>query len=456
MSEPLSPLRQLFRAAAAMGVLQIGSMALTFLVGVLLARMLGAEGYGAYALAMAVIAIAGMLTEFGLPILLMREVSVARERKLWGELRGALRWTDRVVLGSSAAMILLWFAVSALFDLHQSSGFTATMTVGIFLIPVVAIAKLRAATLLALGHTGSSQFSVLIVRPGLFALLLALLGWLARDQMGPALAMACQLAAAATAMAMAMLLWRRWKPVEIIGVPPVTRARDWAAAAFPMAMTEGMRAVQGQLAIIVLGILATSSAVGIFRVADATLAICMLPVSLFNVIVGPLIARLKAADDKAELQKVVAGTAFATTLGYALISLPFVVKGGWALSFAFGPDFAASQGPLMILIAGNLLFTMMGPVVSYANMTGREALVSRWCVVSVLTALGAGCALIPLYGAYGAAMANVLGFAAWQFPITWRIWREDGIHLSVLGIRGHMVTQAGSEIIALVRRGRAI
>ena len=50
---------------------------------VILARMLGSDGYGIYATAIATMMILAVLAEFGMYVLLVREVSAAHAREAW-------------------------------------------------------------------------------------------------------------------------------------------------------------------------------------------------------------------------------------------------------------------------------------------------------------------------------------------------------------------------------------
>jgi O-antigen/teichoic acid export membrane protein len=65
----------LARVAAGMAITQMAGMALALVVGLVLARVLGPHGLGIYSLAMSIVAVASIPTEFGLPTYLMREAA---------------------------------------------------------------------------------------------------------------------------------------------------------------------------------------------------------------------------------------------------------------------------------------------------------------------------------------------------------------------------------------------
>ena len=434
MTSPLSPLRQLVRAAASLGVLHIGSMGLTFIVGILLARQLGPSGYGVYALAMAVTALAGMLTEFGLPLLAMREFASAEAKGSWGEARGLIYWADRVILSISAVVLAGFFIAAMFYDFAQQSAFLATMIWAIILIPIVAIAKLRGLALLSMGHTFAGQFAVLILRPGLFALALAVI-WLLSQRLGPVEAMIWQVVAASGALLTVLLFFHRLRPAAMRNTPRVNHWRNWLSATLPMGMTEGLRLLQGQLAIFLLGILMTTEAVGLFRVAEASAAICLVPTTILNVVAAPHFSRLKAEGNMAELQRVLAFVTLGFLVGIAILSWPLLVFGPQLLTLAFGGEFIGSYGALVLLLVGGLVVGFFGPVAILANMIGEEKLVAVGSGLAVVTQLVVGITLIPAIGISGAAMAVVAGQIAWFGYLSVRVYARTGLDPTVLALR---------------------
>ncbi|MEZ5708016.1 MAG: oligosaccharide flippase family protein [Blastomonas sp.] len=454
MSARMSPLRQLVRAAASLGVLHIGSMGLTFLVGILLARQLGPSAYGVYALAMAVTAFAGMLTEFGLPLLAMREFASAEARQSWAEARGLVRWADRMILAISAIVLCGFFVAAAFWDFAERSAFLATMIWAILLIPIVAIAKLRGLALLSLGHTFAGQFAVLILRPGLFALALAVM-WLAGRELGPAEAMAWQVAAAAAALLTVAGLFLHFRPAAFRAATPVNRWRQWLGATIPMGMTEGLRLLQGQLAVFLLGALLTTEAVGLFRVAEASAAIGLVPITILNVVAAPQFSRLFAEKNISELQRTLSFVTFAIFLSVAAVAIVMSLFARPLLVLAFGDEFAGSSWPLVVLLLGNLAVCCFGPVVTLCNMAGLERHVTISSAIAIIVQLAAAAILIPAMGPAGAAISVIISMLAWNIFLAVTVRRRIGVNPTISAFRIDMVTGFVGNLRALTRsKGR--
>lgn len=442
MTAPISALRQVARGAASLGVLNIAAMAITFLVGVLLARYLGPAGYGVYAIAMTVTAFAGMVTEFGLPALATREFGAAQAHARWGEAGGLLHWADRTVLAISGVLVLAIAVGGRLIPVADRSAFVQTMLWAVLLIPAVAIAKLRGSALLALGHTVAGQMPVLLLRPGLFVLALLLAWPVLGIAPSPAGAMAMQVLAAAGALLVVARNYRRHRPDALRHAPRVNHWRRWIVVSVPMGMTEGLRLLQGQMALLILGAFSTSAAAGLYRVADSALGVCLVFSNVLSVVTGPTFARLHVRGEFDELAKVMRTASAVMLAGTFALGLPVVVIGPWLFGTAFGAQFAPSAQVFVVLWIGALASAVTGPINVYANMTGGERVVVAGVAVAVVVNAVAALLLVPRLHEVGAAIATSAGLVAWNVVTYIRMRRRDGIGMTALGLRPHHVRRA--------------
>jgi O-antigen/teichoic acid export membrane protein len=406
----LGPL--LIKATFGSAGLRIIGMFFGFLVGVQLARGLGVEGYGIYGLAMSIIALLSVPAEFGLPQLLTREVAAAQVEKDWGRLSGILKWSTQTVLLISAAITVVvvgWLAATGQ-DLNSS--LTMTMLTGLVMVPLVGIGNLYSAALRGLQHIVKGQINILL-RPASYSLLLFFIPLLITP-LNPALAMGLGAASTAIALLVATIMLRRNLPHEVHIAPSIIQSRTWWASALPMALTEGMRVLQGHLAILLMGIIATVSMVGIFRVASSIALLVALPVTLFNVVIAPIIARLHAQGDHARLQRILTWTALAMTSSTFALTLPFMLAGDSLLSIFFGEEFRAANVPLLVLCVSAVINGLFGTNAALLNMTGHQARVTRASGISLALLACVSAPLIALQGALGAAIGIAFSMLAWN------------------------------------------
>lgn len=403
-----------------------------FLVGMQLARGLGAAGYGVYGLAMSIIAILTVPAEFGLPQLLTREVAAAQGAGKWGRVRGVLGWSIR-----ASMMLAVLISAGVLAWLASTNGFATelgrTMLAGLVLVPVVALLSLHSAALRGAQQIVSGQIPEVVLRPAFhsFALLLALL---LAVPLTPALAMLLGVLSAAFSLFVAYWLLRRTIPQAALSAVIEVQSKQWWASAAPMAMSEGMRVLQTHLLIFLLGVMVSMEEVGIFRVAASTALLVSMPISLFNVVSMPIIARLHAAGERYKLQRMLTLISVGMTVSVLLLSLPFLVAGEQLLGRIFGQEFVYGAVALSLLCVPIIVNALVGPAAALLNMTGHQKHVTVASLAALLVLAVASPPLIIGLGISGAAIASILSISTWCL-IMWRTCRHLlGLDPGVVGM----------------------
>ena len=423
----MTGLRSFARRSGAMLVLYVGANGLGFLVGVLLARMLGAHGYGIYALAMTTATLAGLVTEFGLPVLVLRETGKACANSDWGTVRALLPWSDRTVLALSALLaagLLLWQAVAG-------GGADMSLLFGsVALIPLVAIGKLRSSALLAMDAVWSGQAPMMVLRPALFALACVVLHTLSAP-LRPATAMLAQCLSAGVATAILIVLFRRARPAGWAGIPPRRAVREWLATCLPMGLTEGLRLLQGQFGLLLVGALTGAAAAGVYRVGDAVAQVTQLAISVVATAATSMFARLHAEGDLARLRQIAFLSCLAALVGSLALGLPVALFGEPLFQQIFGHDFSPSSRVFLILWIGNLIAATTGLSLTIANMIGHHTLSTQGFIVIVLVNAGIGALVVPQWGAEGAAFASALALVCGNAWTAARLLRASGINATL-------------------------
>lgn len=437
----------LARALLGSSGLRLAGMGFGFLVGVQLARGLGVEGYGIYGMAMSIIAMLTIPTEFGVPQLLTREVAAAHARRDPDRVRSVIRWGRRAVLSASlvvAAPVLAWLVISG----HGiASPLGMTMLVGLVMIPLVAIGNLQGASLRGLQHIVKGQFPEVLLRPALFSVLLFAFSFLGREITTPTAMALGTLAAAISCLASGALL-RRELPPSVARPLDKSASAGWLRAAIPMALTEGMRVLQGHLVVIMLGLFSAAAVVGVFRVASSAAQLIAVAVTIFNVVAAPMVSRLHAQKDTARLQRLLVWVALGTTGCTLVLTAPLLFAGGWIIEWAFGAEYGPATLALKLLCLGAIVNAVFGVSGVVLNMTHNEQRVTRASVVALVTLIVTSPFLIRLWEAEGAALANVTSVVVWRV-IMWIDCRQIlGLETSILGIkslRGQPVAVVADE-----------
>jgi O-antigen/teichoic acid export membrane protein len=327
------------------------------------------------------------------------------------------------VAGVAAAVVLVLPAIG-----HE---LRLTILAALLLVLLVGQANARDLAMRGMNLQLISQLPMLILRPGTFLVLLlvafAALGTLSAPQ-----AMLLHAAAMVVVLlAISILFWRHTPRMRLERTVPFD-ARAALRAALPMGMTEGLRVVNGHLAVFIIGAMVDAGSVGLFKVADSIGTLCALPISILNIVAAPQIARLNAANDVRRMKKLVSTVALGMTLGALALALSMVFFGSDIVALLFGPAFADALVPMLILCLGYAAGAMLGPSIVFMNMTGRERTVARGIAVSFGANLVLGTILISTAGVVGAALANVAAYFIWYGWLWWEAKRQADVDTSLV------------------------
>ena len=422
----------LVKAVAGSLWLRLFGMALGFLVGVQLARGLGASGYGVYGIAMSIISLLLIPAEFGIPQLVVREMAATGANPTATGSNAILRWSTRYVLATcvvlgSAALALLH---SGWFDLEPD--LAHALSYGLLLLPLVALGNLMSAALRGFHRILDGQVAELVIRPAVVSLLLlATAAFLGSGKLSASLAMAINCIAA---LAGGVYAYARLRPM--IGgsrhvIAPAGKRKAWRRSAIPLALGDGMRIVSGQVGILVLGAMASNDAVGIYRVAFGIYVVATIPSALLNAACSPMLAQLNSEGDMAKMRRLNAWMAlFLVASGIACV-VPFAVSGDWIVGTVFGREYASATPVLLVLLVGELMAATLGHPTIVLNMMHREEVVTRWSFLSLATNLLLCWLLVPRMGAIGAAIGVAASQFLWRLAASNYAFRNFGLHTSL-------------------------
>lgn len=415
--------------------LRIGGMFFGFLVGVQLARGLGPAGYGIYGTAMAVVAVLMIPTEFGLPLLVTREVAAASadEDADGDATRPIVRWASNRVITSSLIIALAVTTALVTGLINVDANLRNVIYIGLLWIPIVALGNIYGATLRGLHRVIAGQLGEFLVRPAIMSSSLFLLVFFfTTARLTPTSAMALNVTAAAMAAAVTAFLLRR----------QLARRRSQAEGrlpsglafkhALPMAMSEGLRVLASQVGILILASAATNSEVGQYRVAYQVYSVLTMPSALVNIACAPMIASLFSQGKMVELARLNILISFFLIFSSAVALLAYAAIGGQAVRLVFGSGYSTAADLLAIFLVGELIISLFGHPVVVLNMTRHSRVVMLWSAVSLVLTASSIALLMPYYGVTGAVVGTSFGLMSWTIGCAIHAKWRYGIDTSML------------------------
>ena len=421
--------RQVILASMSSLALRIAGLASTFLLGVLLARMLGPAQFGIYGLVTTLAALGMSATLLGTPQLAVREFSVRRDRGDWAGIRSLFNRFGLATAAASALVAIIAILAGVMLD--SGNGRTIGLVLpGTALMALIGVTSLLAAELRGLGRLFKGQVMDIFARPALtLVLMLSLL--LVGIGLTATLALWVQ-AFVALGAAIVSFAWIKGA-IPRDGDPTVTLPPiPWVAVALPLGAVDILRQLDGAYGVMMMGWLASDEALGIFRVAIACNVVVAMPVTILHIVLAPRLGPLQKAGRIVELQQLLSRTSMTLVLAVLPIALAAWLIGREAIELVFGLPYSSAWLPLFLMCVAQLLFALfgMGPIL-LAMCEGERQLI-RIYLLSVGLGMLAAIPLIKQFGAAGAAAAMVLSNGSIGF-LSWR-WgqRRLGVDLTFL------------------------
>lgn len=201
-------------------------------------------------------------------------------------------------------------------------------------------------------------------------------------------------------------------------LPTTTELSALLAYSIPMAFSQFVFRLNAWMDLLMLEWLTqTSSEVGIYRIAVSIAMISTLPINAIITIFNPIIVELvqsKNFERLNDLLKLV--TKWLLLFNLPLLMLFYMIP-DVVLAF-FDDAYAPSQEPLVILVAGQLIWSACSIAMRIVPMSGYAMLNLANGVVAALVNMGLNYWLIPKYGNLGAAMATSITLVVWSM---WRL-----------------------------------
>ena len=362
-----------------------------------LGRVGGTKSYGVLTFGLAIATVLASVAPLGWPTATMRYLATYREQGASDLIHGIAIRAEQIVTGIS----LLVAAGVACAALATSGSTRMSMLVAAACLPFLAIDTLRAKAFQGLHRIAAS----LVPRNLVLPLVVVLLATLARAHgyLVPWTYVA--------GLAVAYVVARVWLGF-VVGAhagraTPRFETRTWMSVAFPMAFGGLGQMLMNRTGQILVGGMLGARAAGQYGAAERIAGITVFFLGATNLIAAPLIAGAYHAGRRREARAIVRTAMLWCTAVTIPIAAPALLFPKLLLGL-FGPDFLAAATILRVLVAGQLVNAVTGPVGFALNLTGHERLFAALNLSAAIVAICGGLVLVPREGALGAAIATAL------------------------------------------------
>ncbi|MGW8369210.1 MAG: oligosaccharide flippase family protein [Gammaproteobacteria bacterium] len=425
-----------FRATLIKGFFSLGaiksfSMAIGLLITMFLARALGADAFGQYAFVMALVPLLAIPAAGGLSQLLTREIAAFRQGEDWSLFRGAVRASHVWVLLVAVVVIALYWLGVSLFGWDLTSGKWAIFPLALLLLPISGLNAIRNGVLRGLGMPVYASLPGLLIQPVVFLSLLGLLWFL--NEVGLASVVLVQICAALITLGVAAVMYRRVVPEPVGRATPQYELKRWGASLLPFASLAMVGTFNAQLGIVVVGLLSSDEQVAAMRIAERGAQLVGLSLTLVNLVIAPHIVTAYRKGNSDLLQKLSRKSARGGFLFAAALGVPMILAGGWLIRIVFGAQYVElAYVPLVIIVCGQLLNVFCGSVGYMLQMSGHERDSLSGQVLAVILNVALCAALVPAFGAVGAAIGVSVALLIRNGVLSWLVVKRLGIRPTAL------------------------
>lgn len=375
---------------------------------VYLARVLGADALGIYALGMTIVGFLAIFNGLGMSQAAVRFVAAYSATGKLDSLRGFLPRVLSLLLISNAALgaLVLWAGPWIAVRFYHTPALVSYL--GLF-VAIMVLGVLTTFCGQVLG--GYKDIARRTLISTFAATSLTILFTLALIQAGMGLRgyIVAQVASAAVVLVLLLVSVRKLTPPAARSLqlpwPPLEReVFSFSAAVFGMDL---LVFLIGQADKILIGFYLNPHQVGIYSVAAALVAFVPVVLQSVNQIFSPTIAHLHARGEREVL-----GQMFQTLtkwiLGFTLPLAAVMILFARPLMQIFGPEFEAGWPILIIGTTGQLINCAVGSVGYLLLMSGKQRTLMKIQIVMAAATVLLNVLFIPRFGILGAAAAGAI------------------------------------------------
>jgi O-antigen/teichoic acid export membrane protein len=420
-----------------------------FIFSLVVARLLGADALGTYALAMAVIQIAEVAAIAGLDSALLRfagmhRTDLVRRRRVIGFVLKA-----GFILSIAVMLLLELFAGSFAGMLNGGRMLQLAITCYAAAVPFNAATMLYGHAMQATGRIEPKIIATQVLSPVLLLSFMLLLNAFSGRE--SALLFPFALSAAVT------FFWIRPRLRDIAGMEPgdirsAPVELPVLSYAMPFLLVSLLSMTAHWLDIVMLGMLTDPGTVGLYHPAARTAGLIRAVLPAFAGMAAPIFAELHAAGSRVELEsmyRLVTRWMVTVVVPPVLLFLLFPAP---VLS-VFGVHFTKAAFVLGLLTAGAFLQALFGISATLLAMAGH----SRLSLLNALSALimqaSLNLLLIPRMGIEGAAVAGLVVFGVLALARLIEVRRLLGMHPFSRSLLKPFVAGSAAALLLFIFRG---
>lgn len=384
---------------------------LLFASTLIFARLLGAEDFGLYSLALTIVTISAVISRVGMDNVVLKQVAVHLDQEpeiSKGYLIGATRLT--VVTGIIISLLVYFFSPIVAVVIFEKPNMNSVLALFSLAIVPMALLFVYGEAFKSYGNTLLAIFGQSVLAPAITLIILGIFFIYGGSDLEVIVV------SIVSGFILASILFNFYArkitlniPVQSIGYISLLN-QGW-----PMLLASSGALVMSWSDMIVLGVYANESELGIYSAASRTVLVTSLILIAMNSITAPKYAAYYKNNDLDGMKKL---SNLSSKILLLLVSIPCMVLAIFPeeVMGLFGSEFIIGATILIILTVGQFVNVVCGSVGYLLSMTGKEHTLKNIILITALVNIALSLALVGDYGASGVAVATVFSV------IMWNVW----------------------------------
>lgn len=403
-------MREVVSGAAIAFIWRVAGAAGQFVSVLIIARFLGVDGFGMYTIALMVCTIASTIGRIGFDQTILRTIAVHADRGELAAIKGiykkGLAVTTAVSFMVSVVLFIAApFLADTVFKHHE-----LVKVIRWFTLSIVPFSFLNI-TASALQAVKKIQYSSVVQMSAIPLINCLLLLLILKYDFGLAGAVWAYVASTAAVMYIGIRLWNRAMPgLSGVKARSSMSVGELIMASMPNAWTAVMIVLMMQGDTLILGMFRPVDEVGMYNAALRLTTLAGFVLVSINMSVMPKFAAMYEAGDFASIERI---AKHSTRLILVIVTPPLLfcmIAPDFAMAI-FGDRFNGVGTVIIILAAGQLVYSALGMAMQLLIMSRKERAVRNIIFVSLFVNLMLGVALAPAFGANGVAIAHIAAYA---------------------------------------------
>lgn len=422
------------RSTRVLAVVRIMGMLASLAVAVVLARVLGPEGFGAYTLALLTVQLLSVPLDRGWGMLLMRTTARHEDTEA-RQHAGEILSLGRLLSLAYAALVT---AILLVLNLFANMGFELSVILLIALLLIVMQNNaFRVAVLRGAQYPVFAQLPEMVLRPLIVAAVVLMLAlWLELDvdwQMALQVLLAASvitlaLGSAVQARVIPFLHGWRVRPSRII-------SHGWGMSAFIIGVNGLVLMAFEQIDLILLSLFHNPADVGIYKAAMQIGGYGGFAYALLAYVAAARLSGMWALGDKVGIERLARRYARLSLAFTATFVTALAVLGDMIVRVLFGQEYADSVMIALVLSLGHFGSALFGMSSGMLLMSNNEALVLRGTFALLIVKLVLGAAAVYWLGTVALATTSAAAIMLLNFYLFLVVRKRLGMNLSAFGMR---------------------